>query len=249
MKRNLQKNRKGMSVVISTIIIVSISITMAIAVSFWVMGLGNALARFEKLDFVSVYAEGPQNLGALGSGSGATAAITSLNSNGGIAGIRVTNPGSGYTSGATVSITSTNGAGLLAQAVTDANGVVIAININSAGSGYTVADEVTVSPRVIVTSNFLIYMQIKNSGTVATSINNVFLDGKPYDAVSVNAPTPRNLIGVAMPIGFKLGTRNGPGGQSIVYLPNGQTWHSGDYVEIEIETVAGRQYSTMLVLP
>ena len=45
-----------MSIVISTIIIVAISITMAIAVSFWAMGIGNSFTRFEKLEFISVYA-------------------------------------------------------------------------------------------------------------------------------------------------------------------------------------------------
>ncbi len=56
MKRNLRNNKKGMSIVISTIIIVAISITMAIAVSFWAMGIGNSFTRFEKLEFVSAYA-------------------------------------------------------------------------------------------------------------------------------------------------------------------------------------------------
>ncbi len=44
-----------MSIIISTIIIVAISITMAIAVSFWAMGIGNAFTKFEKLEFVTVY--------------------------------------------------------------------------------------------------------------------------------------------------------------------------------------------------
>jgi hypothetical protein len=249
MRRKLQKNTKGMSVVISTIIIVAVSITMAIAVSFWAMGIGSSLTKFEKLEFVSVYVDGPQNLGAIGAGSGATAAITSISPNGGITGILVINSGLGYTSGATVSITSGSGVGTLLQAITDVNGAITGININSAGSGYTVADTVTISPRVIVTSNYLIYLQIKNSGSAATSINNVFINGKPYDADSVNAPTPRNLLGVSLPVGYKLGARNGPGGQSIVYLPSGQTWNSGDYVEIELQTVAGRVYSTTVVLP
>jgi hypothetical protein len=249
MRRNLQKNTKGMSVVISTIIIVAVSITMAIAVSFWAMGIGSSLTKFEKLDFVSVYVDGPQNLGALGSGSGATATITSLTPNGGITGIRVTNPGLDYNSGATITITSGTGTGTILQAITDANGAIIGININSPGSGYTLADAVTISPRVIVTSNYLIYLQIRNSGGAATSINNVFINGKPYDADSVNAPTPRNLLGVSLPVGYKLGARNGPGGQSIVYLPSGSTWNSGDYVEIELQTVAGHIYSTTVVLP
>jgi hypothetical protein len=56
LKRNLRNSKKGMSIVISTIIIVAISITMAIAVSFWAMGIGNAFTRFEKLEFISAYA-------------------------------------------------------------------------------------------------------------------------------------------------------------------------------------------------
>ena len=60
MKRNLRDNKKGMSIVISTIIIVAISITMAIAVSFWAMGIGNSFTKFEKLEFVSVYASDTQ---------------------------------------------------------------------------------------------------------------------------------------------------------------------------------------------
>ncbi len=44
-----------MSIIISTIIIVAISITMAIAVSFWAMGIGNSFTKFEKLEFITVY--------------------------------------------------------------------------------------------------------------------------------------------------------------------------------------------------
>ena len=56
MKRKLRGNKKGMSIVISTIIIVAISITMAIAISFWAMGIGNSFTKFEKIEYVSAYA-------------------------------------------------------------------------------------------------------------------------------------------------------------------------------------------------
>ncbi len=54
-KRNLRKNKKGLSIVISTIIIVAISITMAIAVSFWAMGISSAFTKFEKLEIISMW--------------------------------------------------------------------------------------------------------------------------------------------------------------------------------------------------
>ena len=249
MKRNLRSSKKGMSIVISTIIIVAISITMAIAVSFWAMGIGNSFTKFEKLEFISVYADNTVNLGAVGAGSGAIA-TANVDVNGRVASIDVTNGGTGYTSGATVSIASPGGSGQVATATASvSNGVIIRITVIAPGSGYTSSPVVTISPRMAYSANFPIYLQIKNTGSAAATINNVFLDGKPYDAPTVNAPTPRNLIGIALPVGFKLGAPNGAGGRSIIYLPSGATWNSGDYVEVEIETVAGRIYSTTVVLP
>jgi Flp pilus assembly protein TadG len=54
--RRLRRNRKGISTVIATIIIVAIAIVMAIAVAYWAMGIGGSFTRFEKLQFISAYA-------------------------------------------------------------------------------------------------------------------------------------------------------------------------------------------------
>jgi archaeal type IV pilus assembly protein PilA len=56
-KRTLWYSRKGISTIIATIIIVSVSIVMAIAVAFWAMGIGNSFTKFEKLEFTSIYAD------------------------------------------------------------------------------------------------------------------------------------------------------------------------------------------------
>lgn len=56
MKRKFRRNLKGVSTVIATIIIVAISIVMAIAVAYWVLGIGGSFTRFEKLEFTSAYA-------------------------------------------------------------------------------------------------------------------------------------------------------------------------------------------------
>ena len=60
MKRKLLKkfkrNRRGLSTVIATIIIVAIAIVMAIAVAYWAMGVGSSFTRFEKLQIVNAYA-------------------------------------------------------------------------------------------------------------------------------------------------------------------------------------------------
>ena len=57
MKRSLRRNKKGISTVIATIIIVAIAIVMAIAVAYWAMGIGASFTRFEKLQFVTAYAK------------------------------------------------------------------------------------------------------------------------------------------------------------------------------------------------
>ncbi len=246
-KLGLLKNKKAMSIVISTVIIVAITITMSIAVAFWAMGIGNSLTKFEKLEIVSAYAENAMTVQLPGGGSGATAVAT-VDSNGAILSITVTNGGSGYNYGVSVSI-SPPGPGGTAASVQPrvAGGIVVGIDVISHGSGY-VNPQVTIVPRAYRQQNYPVYLKIKNTGSAATTINNIFLDSKPYDAPSVNAPTPKNLF-VTIAVGNTIGAVNGPGGYTIVYLPSGSTWNSGDYVELEIQTTAGRIYSTTVVLP
>ncbi|MEM0253071.1 MAG: archaellin/type IV pilin N-terminal domain-containing protein [Candidatus Bathyarchaeia archaeon] len=50
------KNLKAVSPVIATIIIVAIAIVMAIAVAYWMLGLGGAFTRYEKLEIPTAYA-------------------------------------------------------------------------------------------------------------------------------------------------------------------------------------------------
>ena len=58
--KNMKKSfrsKKAVSPVIATIIIVSIAIVMSIGVAYWMLSLGGAFTRFEKLEFVSGYAD------------------------------------------------------------------------------------------------------------------------------------------------------------------------------------------------
>lgn len=61
-KRTLWHSKKGISTIIATIIIVSVSIVMAIAVAYWAMGIGNSFTKFEKVEFTSVYADPPLSM-------------------------------------------------------------------------------------------------------------------------------------------------------------------------------------------
>jgi hypothetical protein len=157
-----------MSIVISTIIIVTISITMAIAISFWAMGVGSSFTKFEKLEFVSVYA-----------------------------------------SDTTVP--------------------------------YRLSSFQTIQC-------YQIFLNLKNTGTNTATMNNIFLDGKPYNAAYPTSRVPGGILAYQTGIiSVSLQTGQSLGGS--IYLPVGGFWNSGDYIAIEIETTAGRHYPYTVVLP
>ena len=61
MAKSFKRNRKAVSPVIATIIIVAVAIVMSIAVAYWMLGLAGTFTRFEKLEFTSAYATAGNN--------------------------------------------------------------------------------------------------------------------------------------------------------------------------------------------
>lgn len=55
-KRKLLRAKRGVSPVISTVILVAVAITVAVAVAFWMGGIAGQYTRFEKLEISSAYA-------------------------------------------------------------------------------------------------------------------------------------------------------------------------------------------------
>ena len=223
-----------MSVIISTVILIAISITMAIAVAFWAMGVGNSFTKFEKLEFVSVYAD---------TSTAQATAAANVNSSGSVTSISLTSGGSGYTSIPSVIITGAGGTGATARTVLT-NGVVTSVIMISVGSGYPIVGTTVTIVAPSSSVRFPIYIQLKNTGTAAATINNLFLDGKPYNVVgaTTNLVSSSTTQSVVLQVGQR---RN----DFYIYLPLGTTWNSGEYVEIEIQTSAGRLYSNTVMLP
>ena len=242
--RKFRSNKKGMSIIISTVIIVAISITMAIAVAFWAMGVGNSFTKFEKLEFVSAYADSPTNV-YFSAGTQATAVVTTLNGDKVANPIQVNTGGSGYSSQSPPTITFTGGGGTGAIAnATVQGGQVISITVTNGGSGYTSNPTITIqAPPPSTISCYPVYIQLKNTGSAAATINNVFLNGKPYTAyANLGQNGGQNLVGTVLNVGVRNNNLR-------INLPVSTTWSSGDYVEVEIETSAGRLYSNTVLLP
>lgn len=251
MKRLFRRNRKGMSIVISTVIIVAISITMAIAVAFWAMGIGNSLTKFEKLEFVSIYADTATPV-MFSQGTQATA--TAILTGDAVTNVQIVNGGSGYSQLAppTITFTPIGGVGSGASAIaTVRGGSIISITVtNGGGSGYTSPPTVSIaSPPAAVVSCFPVYIQLKNTGSAAATINNVFLNGKPYSAYSYIGQTGgQNMVNTVLNVGVR--NNNFRINLPVASSPTAAVpWSSGDYVEVEVETAAGRTYSNTVLLP
>jgi len=60
--KSFRDNRKAISPVISTIIIVAVAIAISIAVAFWLGGITSIFTRFEKLEITTAYAESTRQI-------------------------------------------------------------------------------------------------------------------------------------------------------------------------------------------
>jgi flagellin-like protein len=56
-KKNLLKDRRGISPVITTVILVAVGIAIAVAIALWMSGLVGLFTRFEKIEIKNAYVE------------------------------------------------------------------------------------------------------------------------------------------------------------------------------------------------
>ncbi|MEM1581471.1 MAG: archaellin/type IV pilin N-terminal domain-containing protein [Candidatus Bathyarchaeia archaeon] len=57
MGRRLRMDKRGISPVVATVILVAVTIVVAVAVAYWMGGITGLYTKFEKLEIVSIYAE------------------------------------------------------------------------------------------------------------------------------------------------------------------------------------------------
>jgi hypothetical protein len=160
--KGFRRNKKAVSTVIATIIIVAIAIVMSIAVAYWMLGLGGAFTRFEKLEFTS---------------------------------------------------------------------------------GYCVARPVNAT-----LTYFDIRMKLKNTGSSALTISEIFVNGVPWSDLANTVST--NLLGPDPTYSSNVTLE--PGGakdNGLITLKSSTTWKSGMAVEVMIRTAGGKDYPKVIILP
>ena len=86
---------------------------------------------------------------------------------------------------------------------------------------------------------FTVNLVLKNTGTAAATIDNIFIDTRPFRSFANVGQS--NMMGQTLDIGIQ---RTG-----YIYLPSGGTWSPGNTVAITVSTAAGREYPNFVVLP
>jgi len=148
MGKIFRMNRKAVSPVIATIILVAIAIAIAIAVAYWMVGITGAFTRFEKLEITSAYSD------------------------------------------------------------------------------------------PLTSGTFTVNLKLKNTGSAAATIDNVFINGKPWDA----------YVDVAYSF-VSSSLEPGDATTGTITLPSASGFSSGMSVEIVLHTASGKDYPKQVVLP
>ena len=103
-------------------------------------------------------------------------------------------------------------------------------------------------PPITHPGNFTVNVILRNSGSAAATITNIFINERPYQQ-GFEGVMQENLVNQTLVVGAS--TNNAK-----IFLPTdtlGATgsivWASGNSVEVQIQTAAGRTYTNFVTLP
>lgn len=94
--------------------------------------------------------------------------------------------------------------------------------------------------------NFTVNIVLKNTGSAAATITNIFLNGRPWDKGYIGV-TQTKLVNQTLVVGAT--TTDARIFLPIDTPPDNPNWSHGNSVEVVIQTAAGRSYSNTVVLP
>ncbi len=200
---------RAISPVIATVIIVSVAIAISIAVALWLTGITSGFTQTENLQIVSSYAEaGKYNT------TNTTVTIGTKQYVIGNINFNITTPG------------------ITLYEYNWSSSKVVAINITNGKLGLSYKDVLNVSK-----PGWLIKITVKNTGTVAATIDNIFINNIPVGGEK----------GIVIYNGTS--TTINPGGSKTLYIFVYSPFSAGQMVNIKIHTASGRDYPTTITLP
>jgi len=251
------KNRKGLSPVIATVILVAVTITVAVAVSYWMSSIAGQYTTFEKVEIPAHYSKYVDALDVtkvIGVGTGLAGDLTF---SGDLECIPIV-PGSvEITDGAETFLDDGNGV-LESDKVGGTDGSIV-----YATGAYSVTFAVepagpTPGPAATITAEYSTpgwkeYIELRNSGSKDATITNMFLNNVPlYDYEGM-----RLFIGTDDGTGeevpdlseLSVAVSKGSGEKIVLWIPeNTEGCSPSTTIDLKIITAAGNQYPILEVL-
>ena len=127
--------------------------------------------------------------------------------------------------------------------------IAVALWLTGITSGFTQTENLQISSSYAEAGNttyYLVYIDVKNTGTTTATIDNVFINGKP--ASDANAVVIINVDNTNYTVSQQPPIDSGKSATIYVFLSK-SVYSSGQMVNIKIHTASGRDYPTTVTLP
>jgi len=130
-------------------------------------------------------------------------------------------------------------------AVTIAIAIAVALWMSGLVGSFTATENIQIISAYAErgTSNWTITLQVKNVGTTDATIDNIFINGKPY--TSYGNTTTKITVYTDLPLPLKAGNET----SITITIPDGLGFSSGQMVEVKLHTASGKEYPKQVTLP
>lgn len=141
-------------------------------------------------------------------------------------------------------------------AVTIAVAIAVALWMTGLVGGFTGTENLQIvnAYATASTGGWTVTVQVKNAGTTTATIDQIFVNGIPYQSITISATAAgatATTISVSSPLPISLN----PGNETIIFIfiPRGTgtplSFSPGQQVEIKLHTASGKTYPAQVVLP
>jgi len=240
--KNLLRNKKALSPVIATVILVAVTIVVAVSVAYWMGTIASSYTAFEQIELPTSYPEWKQDLmtkqitgEVVGTGDGTTTVFyldmipvvsgSEVVKVDGMPKTRTTDYAIDYATG---KITFTTAPAVGAQVTADYTGTLDGWKVN---------------------------IELKNSGSADATINNIFLNQKPlkdYPAGSIKLFVSDDVVpSNEQPLSnIAISVKKGTNQKIVIHIREDTEGCShGTNINFRLHSAAGQDYPTQVKLP
>ena len=253
--KNLLRNKRALSPVIATVILVSVTIVVAVSVAYWLGTIAASYTAFEQIEMPTPYAEYNATLfpGAkqitgevVGTGDGTTVTFTATLAYPPVeAGTLLVTDG--------VETFSDDGLGVLTGDAAGTGSIDYQTGVLSVTFAAAPALDTSITGDYFTAEGgWKVYINLKNTGSADATIDNIFLNEKPLNDypidniklfVSDDTGLPEDLSDISIPV------TKGSSEKVIVWIQRGtEGCSSGTRVDLKLHSAGGYNYPAQVKL-